>query len=177
MANKIAAAWAASTPKAFYDILMLEGGQGKLPASVPLMGGCIAAFFGAQAGLHMLDHQPTAAAIFGASCAIVLGGLTAGMLALYKRRENTVQTITALAAIGAVISIMSIVLHFVFAVALPPPLPTHKLVSFLLFPMAVWNVFAFAWIYRHAALRTVPAFVLATLYVILAQFILGTLVR
>ena len=177
MANNIAAAWAASTPKKFYDILMLEGGQGTLPASLPFMGACIAAFFGAQAGLHMLDHDVGPAAIFGASCAILLGGLTATMLTLYKQPEKLVQTISALAAIGAAISIMSIVLHFAFAVVLPPPLPTHKLVSFLLFPIAIWNVFAFAWIYRHAAMRTIPAFVLATIYVIVADFILGTIVR
>ncbi len=177
MAINLPAGWASSTPKAFYDIIALEGGQGRLPVSIPLMGVCIAAYFVAQTALHLLDHEVGSALAFGAASAALLGGLTAGVLELYKRRDKTVQAITALAASGAVIAFTSIALHFIFAVALPPPLPTQRLVGFLLFPIAIWNVFSFAWIYRHAAIRTIPAFSLAATFVIVDYFIMATLIH
>jgi hypothetical protein len=177
MAINIPAAWANSTPKAFLDILTLDGGQAKLPASARLMAGCVAAYAVAQAALHALDRALAPSAIFGFGCAALLGGATAGVLHLYKSREKVLQAISALAGVGAVIALASIALHFVFAVALPPPLPTGRLVSFLLFPMVVWNVFAFAFIYRHAGIRTIPAFSFATAYVITVNFIMSTLLH
>jgi hypothetical protein len=65
----------------------------------------------------------------------------------------------------------------VFAVALPPPLPTQRLVNFLLFPLVIWNFFAFTFIYRHAKLRSLPAFVISATFVIIVDFILGRLLH
>jgi hypothetical protein len=178
MAIKLPASWATSTPKALYDIIALEGGQGKLPISFPLMGACLAAYAIAQALLHNVnDHEITPSLGFGLGSAALLGGLSAGVLASYKRRDLIVQTVTALAASGVVIALASIVLHFLFAVALPPPLPTQRLVGFLLFPIGIWNVFSFAWIYRHAAIRTIPAFALAAAFVVIVYFIMATLIH
>jgi hypothetical protein len=178
MAIKLPACWADSTPKALYEIIALEGGQKKLPVSVPLMGGLLAAYAIAQALVHSVkDHGVAESLGFGLGSAALVGGLTAAVLAAYKRRELIVQSVTALAGTGVVIALTSIVLHFFFAVALPPPLPTQRLVSFLLFPIAAWNVFAFAWIYRHAAIRTIPAFALAAAIVIVIDFIMATLIH
>jgi hypothetical protein len=177
MAINLPANWAASTPKAFFDIFALEGGQGKLPADPRLAGACAAAYALAQAALHLLEHEPAPALAFGAASALLLAGATAAVLAAYKRRDLVLQTIAALAATGALVAIVSIVLHFVLAAALPPPLPTARLVNFLLFPIAGWNVFAFAFIYRHAGMRLVPAFSLAITYVIVVYWILATLIR
>jgi hypothetical protein len=178
MAIKLPASWATSTPKALYDIIALEGGQGKLPVSFPLMGACLAGYAFAQALLHNTnDHEIASSLGFGVGCAALLTGLSAGVLASYKRRDLIVQTVTALAASGVVIALASIVLHFLFAVALPPPLPTQRLVGFLLFPIGIWNVFSFAWIYRHAAIRTIPAFALAAAFVIIVYFIMATLIH
>ncbi|QGM46853.1 hypothetical protein [Methylocystis heyeri] len=178
MAIKLPGSWAESTPKALYDIIALEGGQKKLPASVPLMGGFLLAYVVAQALVHSVhDHGVIGSLGFGIGSAALVGGLTAGALVSYKRRELIVQTVTALAATGVAIAISSILLHFLFAVALPPPLPTQRLVGFLLFPIAIWNVFAFAWIYRHAAIRTIPAFAFAVAIVIIIYFIMATLIH
>ena len=78
---------------------------------------------------------------------------------------------------GAIIALTSIVLHFVFAVALPPPLPTERLVNFLLFPLVLWNFFAFTYVYRHAKLRSVPAFSFAATFVIIVDFIMARLLH
>jgi hypothetical protein len=178
MAIKLPASWAESTPKALYDIIALEGGQNKLPVSVPLMGSLLAAYAVAQALVHSVhDHGAIGAFGFGIGSAVLVGGLTAGVLVSYKRRELIVQTVSALAATGVAVAISSILLHFLFAVALPPPLPTQRLVGFLLFPIGIWNVFAFAWIYRHAGIRTIPAFAFSVAIVIIIYFIMATLIH
>jgi hypothetical protein len=175
--DRLKAFWEASTLKVFYDIIALEAGQGMLPISKTLMGGCLAAYAVGQTAVHWLDHEALPALLFGVSCAALVGGGTAGVLELYKRRDKTVQTITALAGVGAFIAVVSIILHFVFAVALPPPLPTQRLVNFLLFPITLWMVFAFAFIYRHAGLRTIAAFAVAATSAIVIDFIFATLMH
>jgi hypothetical protein len=175
--DRLKASWEASTIKVFYDIVALESGQGLLPISTKLMGGCLAAYAAGQAAVHLLDHEPMPALLFGVSSAAVVGAGTAGVLELYKRRDKTIQTITALAGVGAFIALVSILLHFVFAVALPPPLPTQRLVNFLLFPIVLWLVFSFAFIYRHAGMRTIPAFAFAATVAIVIDFIFATLMH
>lgn len=177
MAINMPASWENSTPKAIVDIIKLEGGQGKLPVSTPLMGGSLAAFALLVGAEHLLSHSFLGSLAFGGGAALLLGGGTAGVLALYKSQDKTVQTITALATVGAIIALVSILLHFIFAAALPPPLPSDRLIRFLLFPMIIWKVFAFAFIYRHAKLRTVPAFAFSATLAIVFDFIMATLLH
>ncbi len=177
MAINLPASWANSTPKALFDIIALEAGQGKLPVSAPLMGGSLVAYAVGQFALHALDHNLAPSALFGVSCAALVAAGTAGVFKLYKFKGNSIQAITALAAVGAAIALVSIILHFVFAVALPPPLPTQRLVNFLLFPMVLWAVFAFAFIYRHAGLRTIPAFAFSATMAIVIDYIFDTLMH
>ena len=169
--------WANGTPKAFLDILSLEGGQGALPVSTRLMGGSLGVYAVLQGFDHFLEHSFGGSLIYGLASAALVGGFTALVLPRYDARDRVVQTITALAGVGAVIALASIVLHFVFAVALPPPLPTQRLVNFLLFPLVIWNFFAFAYIYRHAKLRSLPAFALSATFCIVVDFILGRLLH
>jgi hypothetical protein len=169
--------WANGTPKAFLDILSLEGGQSKLPDSTRLMGGCLGAYAVLQTADHFLEHSFGGSIVYGLASAALVGGFTALVLPRYDARDRVVQTITALAGVGAVIALASIVLHFVFAVALPPPLPTQRLVNFLLFPIVIWNFFAFAFIYRHARLRSLPAYVISAIFVIIVDFILAKLLH
>ena len=145
--DRLKASWEASTIKVFYDIVALESGQGLLPISTKLMGGCLAAYAartGGRAFARSRAHAGSACSAFPAPP--WWAGGTAGVLELYKRRDKTIQTITALAGVGAFIALVSIILHFIFAVALPPPLPTQRLVNFLLFPIVLWLVFSFAFI-------------------------------
>ncbi len=165
------------TPKALFNIMKLEGSQFSLPNSMALLGASVVAYAIARVGLHALDHSPSAALIDGPLVAVVLAGGSALFLKLYDRGDKIVQTLIALMATGAIMAIASILLHFVFAVALPPPLPTDRLVRFLLFPVAIWVVFMFAFLYRHAGMRTIPAFALAITYVITSDFIIATLLK
>ncbi len=165
------------TPKAFLNILKLEGSQFSLPNSAALLGASVVAYALSRVALHALDHSLSAALIDGPLVAGLLAGATALFMKLYDRSDKIIQTLIALMATGAVMAIASILLHFVFAVALPPPLPTDRLVRFLLFPVAIWVVFMFAFLYRHAGLRTMPAFTLAITYVIITDFIIATLLK
>jgi len=169
--------WANGTPKAFYNILALEGAQNALPVSRNLVGGSLGAYAVLQAIEHSIDHSWGGSIIFGLASAALVGVSTALVVPRYDTREKTIQTTIALAGIGAIIAFASIVLHFVFAVALPPPLPTERLVNFLLFPLVLWNFFAFTYVYRHAKLRSVPAFSFAATFVIIVDFIMARLLH
>lgn len=164
------------TPKAFFDLLQLEGGPHALPLSKPLAGASLAAYVGGEAGLQYLDHQLAAAILFGVVSAVFLAAVTAAVLHFMGTRDRLVQTLTALGATGAAIAVVTIVLHFLFAQVFPPPMPTGTLVRFLLFPLVLWNIMLFAWLYRHASLRVVPAFCLAAAYVGVTTFIIAPLV-
>lgn len=166
-----------ATPKALIEILKLEGAQNALPATTGFLGGCVAAYAIAKAIFHWLDHSLTSALIFGVFSAALLSGVTYAILRLYKSSDKLFQTLSALSATGAVAAVASIVLHALFATALPPPMPTAKLVGFLLFPIAIWIVFMFAFLFRHASLRTLPAFALAASYVIVTDFIVAALLH
>jgi hypothetical protein len=177
MAINMPAFWENSVPKALFDIIKLEGGQGKLPVSIPLMGGCLAAAAVFAALEHGLSHSPLGSVAFGGGVAVLLAGGTAGVLKLYKTQDKTVQTITALAAVMGFIALVSILLHFVFATALPPPLPSDRLIRFLLFPIIIWKVFAFAYLYKHAGIRTIPALAFSATLAIVIDFIMATLLH
>jgi len=166
-----------STLKAFLQIIKLEGGQGALPVSAALAGVALVAYAISGAVLHGLEHTLVGAISYGGSTALLLAASTFAVLRSYKRSELTLQTLSALAATGAFMAVTSVLLHFVLAVALPPPLPTDRLVRFLLFPIVAWNVFMFAWLYRHTGMRAIPAFALAITYVVTINWIFGSLMH
>ncbi|MFY9655962.1 MAG: hypothetical protein WAK01_05145 [Methylocystis sp.] len=169
--------WANGIPKAFYDILALEGAQNALPVNMNLLGGSLGAYAVLQAIDHSLEHSWGGSIIYGLGSAALVGVSTFLFVPRYDTREKTIQTTIALAGVGAIIAFASIVLHFVFAVALPPPLPTERLVNFLLFPLVLWNFFAFTYLYRHAKLRSVPAFSFAAAIVIILDFVMARLLH
>jgi hypothetical protein len=169
--------WGNGIPKAFYDILALEGAQNALPANINLVGGSLGVYAVLQAIDHSIEHSWTGSFFYGLGSAALVGVSTFLVVPRYDTREKTIQTAIALAGIGAIIALTSIVLHFVFSVALPPPLPTERLVNFLLFPLTLWNFFAFTYIYRHAKLRSVPAFSFAAALVIILDFVMARLLH
>jgi hypothetical protein len=164
--------------KALLDILKFEGGQSELPDSKPLMNGAVGAYALTQTGAQMFEHSFSGSVLFGLISAALLYGSTM-MLAKFTGGlgGRFVKTLTALGAMGSVAALVYIALHLVFAIALPPPLPTGKLLRFLLFPIVVWTVFIFSWLYRHIKVRTIPSFVAAGVYVILVDMILSPLLK
>jgi hypothetical protein len=165
------------TLKAFIQIIKLEGNQNALPVSNALLGASLAAYAVLAGVLHGLEHTTVGAAGYGALSMLLLAALTAIVLTSYGKKDQIVQTLTAAAAAGAFLALLSILLHFVFAVALPPPLPTDRLVRFLLFPISILFLFMLAWLYRHASMRTIPAFALAATYVVTVNWIFGSLLK
>jgi hypothetical protein len=164
-------------PKALFDIVRMEGSQRSLPESDKLAGGAMAAYAVAEMLAHMVEHSFLGSVVYGVVTVAALTAITYFALKAVGARDRLFQTLTALGAMGALVCLGYIILHFFFAVALPPPLPSDRLVRFLLFPLIVWNLFMFAWIYRHALLRPLPAFVAACLYVVLESFILTPLLK
>ena len=164
-------------PKALFDIVKLEGSQKALPESDKLAGAAMAAYAVGEILVHSIEHSILGSILYGIVVPAVLAAMTYFALKAVGSRDKLIQTLTALGATGALLCVAYIILHFIFAIALPPPLPSDKLVRFLLFPLVVWNIFMFTWLYRHAALRTIPAFVVSTVYVILEGFILSPLFR
>lgn len=162
--------------KALVDILRLEGGPGALPVSNRLAGYSLAAFGLGEAGLQGIDHEWAPAIAYGLISVALLVAVTALVLFVVGARERLAQTLTALGATGAIVAVSTIVLHLFVALAFPPPLPTGKLVGFVLFPLVIWNVTLFAWLYRHASLRFIPALAVAGCYVGVTTFIIAPLI-
>lgn len=165
-----------ATPKALFDIMRLEAGPSALPLSRNTTYASLAAYAAGETGVQFLDHQLLAAILFGLVSVAFLIGLTVAVLHLTGARDHLLQTLTALGATGAAVALIWIGLYLLFSQVFPPPLPTSTLVKFLLFPLLVWNVMLFTWLYRHAQLRFIPAFSLSAAYVGITTFVVAPLV-
>ncbi|MBI1869297.1 MAG: hypothetical protein HYS06_13555 [Methylocystis sp.] len=167
-----------STPKAVLDVLRMEAGPQILPASKPLMGASLAAFAVGQAGLQYFDYPLGAGVVlYGLLAVALLVGMTFVVARFTGTLDRLPQFLIALGAAGAAYSLLGVVLHLLFAIVLPAPLPTARLLKFLLFPLLFWYWTVFTFIYRHASLRTIPAFALATLYVVFTNLIVSPLIK
>lgn len=164
-------------PKTVLKMLNLEASQLSLPDSRELMWGAFGAYGVLQVGAQLFNHSLLGSLIFGVLSAGFLFGATYFLLRYLKEDAKFQRTALALAVMGAIGALVYIVLHGVFAVALPPPLPTEKLLRFLLFPIIVWMIFMYAFLFRHVSLRPVPAFFTAALYVLFVNAILSPICR
>jgi len=163
------------TPRTLFKMLNLEASQLSLPESKQLMQGALVAYAVLQTGAQFFSQSLLVSVFYGVASVGVLYGATVFFLRYLKQEDKFVRTLTALAAMGAVAALAYIILHFIVGVALPPPLPTDRLARFLLFPIIVWTVFMYAFLFRHVALRPIPAFVAATLYVLVIEIVLAAI--
>lgn len=166
-----------SVPRTVFDILRLEAGQGSLPKSNQLMGASLAAYAVGEAITQAFEHSIIGSLAYGVLTTAALAGLTYGIMRFMGQMERFTKTLTALALTGAVAAVVYTLMHVLFSQALPPPLPTEKLLKFLLFPVIVWNVFMFAFLFRNAKLRAIPAFAAATIYVLVIDMIMSPLLK
>jgi len=165
------------TPQTVLKMINLEASQLSLPDSRELMWGAFGVYGVLQALAQAFNHSLLGSLIYGVLSAGLLYGATYGLLRVMKEDAKFQRTATALALMGALAALAYIILHLVFGIALPPPLPTEKLLRFLLFPILIWMVFMYAFLFRHVSLRPVPAFVAASLYVIVIEVILSPICR
>lgn len=165
------------TPQTVLKMLNLEASQLSLPDSRELMWGAFGAYAVLQAFAQAFNHSLLGSLLYGALSAGFLYGATYGLLRVLKEDAKFQRTATALAIMGAFAALAYIILHLIFGIALPPPLPTEKLLRFLLFPILIWMVFMYAFLFRHVSLRPLPAFTAAALFVLVIEIILSPICR
>lgn len=163
------------TPKALLDIIKLEAGPADLPGSRQALWISLAAYAATEAGGQMVNNDIPPSLAYGLLSAVLLTATTFGALVLSGARERFQKTLIALAATGAVIGVVSIVLALAVSQIFPPPLPAGKLVAFLLFPLVLWKITVFIWLFRHASLRFIPALAISLIYVGFTLVILSPL--
>ncbi|MFO1124981.1 MAG: hypothetical protein U1E25_06665 [Methylocystis sp.] len=165
------------TPQTVLKMINLEASQLSLPDLRELMLGAFGAYGVLQMIAQAFNHSLLGSLIYGILSAGLLYGATYGLLRVLKENAKFQRTATAVAIMGAIGALAYIILHLIFAIALPEPLPTEKLLRFLLFPIIVWLAFMYAFLFRHVSLRPVPAFVTAALFVLVIEVILSPVCR
>lgn len=164
-------------PRTFLKMLNIEASQLSLPESPELMKAFLGAYVVLQMGAQYFNHSLLGSIFYGVATAGFLYGATFYLLRYLKEDAKFVQTMIALAGMGALAALAYIVLHLIVGVVLPPPLPTERLARFLLFPIIVWTTFMYAFLFRHVSLRPIPAFVTAALYVLVIEIVLSSFGR
>jgi hypothetical protein len=164
------------TPRAIFDIMRLEAAPSALPATQRALVVSLFAYAAGEAAQLYVSKDLLPAIAFGVASAALLVATTYVVLLMVGARERVTQTLVALAAIGAVVALVMMFLHALVGLVFPPPLPTAKLVDFLLFPLVLWKVTLFMWIYRHGSLRFIPSIAVSVIYVGFAAFVLAPLV-
>lgn len=163
--------------RTFLKILNLEASQLSLPESQETMKVAVGAYAVLQTGAQLFNHSLIGSVIYGALSALIVYFSTHYLVRYLKQEDKFNRTVIAIAGMGALGAAAYILLHFLFALALPPPLPTERLLRFLLFPIIIWLVFIYAFFYRHLDMRPVPAFTTAAFYVLLVEVILSAVSR
>ncbi|WP_159730249.1 hypothetical protein [Methylosinus sp. Ce-a6] len=163
------------TPKALLDIIKLEAGPAGLPDSRQALWIALGAYAATEAGGQMVNGDILPSLAYGLLSAALLAATTFGALIFVGARERFQQTLVALTATGALIGLISVVLSLAVSQIFPAPLPTGKLVGFVLFPLVMWKFTVFLWLLRHASLRFIPAFAISAIYVGFTLLILSPL--
>jgi hypothetical protein len=165
------------TPQTVFKIISLEASQLSLPESRELMIGALGAYGVLQAGAQFFAHSLLGSLIYGVLSAAFVYGATYLLLRTLQEEAKFQRTVTGIAVIGGIAALAYIVLHGIFGLALPPPLPTEKLLRFLLFPVLAWTALMYAFLFRHVSLRPIPAFAAGALYVLFVEIILSAICR
>jgi hypothetical protein len=161
----------------FLKILNLEATQRSLPDSRETMNVALGVYAFLQFTAQLFAHSFIGSVIYGGLSAAICYFWNLFLLRHLNHEDKFVRTVIAVAGMGAIGAFAYIVLHALFGIALPPPLPTERLLRFLLFPIIVWLAFIYAFFYRHVDLRPVPAFFVAALYVLIIEVILSAVAR
>lgn len=163
------------------DILNWKLGPEVLPKSWILLGASLAAFAVAVFLRQYMDYTALSAAASGIGSAAVLGAVSILCAKLSGYGERLIQTLTALALVGAIVIFVTTVLRSLLVVSLAlsnlsgeqglSELNVMELSNFLLFPLLVWNVFVFAALFRRSFRPSVPlAFAIAIPVVLIVDF-------
>ncbi|WOJ88603.1 hypothetical protein RZS28_12330 [Methylocapsa polymorpha] len=158
----------------FVGILRSDVGPEVLPHSSLLLRVSLGLFVLIEFAIKLATHSVVGAAGIGISAAALLILVAALAARLLGHDERLTQTLTALAAAGAVVAFVNFFFRFLLVQGFAfvgEDLPAQELASFLLFPIFLWNVVVYASIYRRAfAVGAVLSFALSLGYLLVLVF-------
>ena len=158
-----------------FGILNFTLGADVLPKSPILLIICIIAFAVAVFLFQGNFFSPARAAASGIGSAVLLSAVAAGWAWISGYRERLIQTLTALALGGAIVIFIRTALEFFIFIAPMfaelPDVNVRELAAFVLFPLYVWNVFVYAFLFRRSfRAEVVVAFAISIALVITVYF-------
>ncbi|MCI0600799.1 MAG: hypothetical protein L0Y50_07000 [Beijerinckiaceae bacterium] len=156
-------------------ILNFQLGADALPKSITLLALCLVAFAGSVSLFQGNSYSPARAVASGIGSAVLLAVVAAVWAWTSGYRERLIQTLTALALSGAIIIFVRWFLGFLIYIspvfAELPDVNVRELEAFVLFPLYVWIIFAYAFLFRRSfRAEVVIAFAIAIALVIVVYF-------
>ncbi len=135
-------------------ILNFTLGPEVLPESPVLLAVSLVAFVAAVFLFQYNYFSPARAAASGIGSALLLAVIAMVCARISGYNERLTQTLTALALGGAIVIFVRTALGFIIfispAFAELPDIDVRQLAAFLLFPLYVWNIFVFAFLFRRS---------------------------
>ncbi len=149
-----------SQVRTILGIVNLKLGPEVLPKSSNLLAASLVAFAVAVFLFQASFYSPARAAASGIGSTFLLALVALLWTRLSGYNERLTQTLTALALGGAIVIFVRTALGFFMfinpAFAELPDINVRQLTAFLLFPLYVWNIFVFAFLFRRSFRSDVP---------------------
>jgi hypothetical protein len=141
-------------------ILNFKLGPDVLPKSPILLAVSLIAFAAAVFLFQASFYTPARAAASAVGSAVLLAAVAMLCARISGYNDRLTQTLTALALGGAIVIFVRTALGFFMfinpALAELPDINVQELTAFLLFPLYVWNIFVFAFLFRRSFRSDVP---------------------
>jgi hypothetical protein len=135
-------------------ILDFKLGPEVLPKSLILLAVSLVAFAASEFLFQASFYSPARAAASGIGGAVLLAAVAMLWARVSGYNERLTQTLTALAVGGAIVIFVRTALGFIIFIspnlAELPDINVQELTAFLLFPLYVWNIFVFAFLFRRS---------------------------
>jgi hypothetical protein len=129
-------------------------GPEALPKSPFLLAVSLVAFAAAVFLFQASFYSPARAAASGIGSAVLLTAVAMLCARIFGYNERLTQALTAFALGGAIVIFVRTVLGFIIFIAPNlaelPDINVLQLTAFLLFPLYVWNIFVFAFLFRRS---------------------------
>jgi hypothetical protein len=155
-------------------ILNFKLGPEVLPKSPILLAASLIAFAAAVFLFQASFYSPARAAASGIAGAVLLAAVAVLGARVSGYNERLTQTLTALALGGAIVIFVRTALgFFIFispAFAELPDIDVRQLAAFLLFPLYVWNIFVFAFLFRRSFRADVPVSFAISIALVIAVY-------
>ena len=156
-------------------ILDFKLGPEVLPKSLILLAVSLVAFAASVFLFQASFYSPARAAASAIGSAFLLALVALLWARVSGYNERLTQTLTALAVGGAIVIFVRTALGFIIfispALSELPEINVQELTAFLLFPLYVWNIFVFAFLFRRSFRADVPiAFAIAIVLVFILYF-------